>query len=118
MFSVCLRILRGKPIERGRGEQRVQPVRDAHAYGAFRLPGLRLQVAGDRMKRVIQPAQGMRQRLALLGQPDAAGGCNEKLRADHVLEALDLAAHRRLAGIGDLGRAVERLGLGHGEKDA
>src|SRR5450756_1806977 len=111
-------ILRGKLLERWRSKKRIQPIGDADAHGAFRLAGLRLQVAGDRMECVIQSAQGLRERLALLGQLDPTGGRYEKLRADHVLQPLDLSAYRRLAGVGDLGGAVERLRLGHGEKDA
>ena len=111
-------ILRGKSIESRRGKQRVQPVRDADAHGAFRLGSLRLQLACDRMERVIQPAQGLRERLSAAGQCDPARRRNEELRADHVLQALDLPAHPRLAGVGDLGGTVERLGLGDGEKDA
>ena len=60
-------------IERRRGKQRVQPVRDADTHGAFRFAGLRLQVAGDRIERMIEPAQGLRERLALLGQLDPRG---------------------------------------------
>src|ERR1041384_3973837 len=67
---------------------------------------------------MIQAAPRPRQRLSLLGQLDPARGRDEKLRADRVLQALDLAAHPRLAGVGNRGGAVERLGLGHGEKDA
>ena len=110
-------ILSGKLLEGRRGEHHVQPVGNADTHGAFCLVGLRLQVTGDRIKRVIQPAQGLRERLSLLGQLDPASGGNEKLGADHVLQPLDLPAYRRLAGVGDLGGAVERLGLGHGEKD-
>ena len=84
-MQLDFRILRGKLLERGRGKQRVQPVRDADAHGAFRLIGFRLQVAGDRIERVIQPAQGLGERLSAAGQCDPARCRNEKLRADHVL---------------------------------
>jgi hypothetical protein len=60
----------------------------------------------------------MRKRLSLLGELDPPGGRDEELRADHILQALDLPAYSRLAGVGEFGGAVERLGLGHGEKDA
>jgi len=59
-----------------------------------------------------------KKRLAAARQRDPARRRNEELRADHVLQPLDLPADRRLAGVGDLGGAVERLGLGDGEKDA
>src|SRR5580692_725745 len=63
-----LRIPSRKLIESGRSEQRVQTVRNADTDDAFGLAGLRLQVAGDRIERVIEPAQGLRERLSFWGQ--------------------------------------------------
>src|SRR5689334_8729278 len=67
---------------------------------------------------MVKPGQRARERLALLGELDATWGRDEKLRPDCILKPLDLTAHRRLAGVGDLRGAVERFGLGHGQKDA
>src|SRR5882757_1476720 len=70
------------------------------------------------MECVVEPRQGARERFSLLGEFDTSRGRDEKLRAHHVLETLDLPAYRRLARVGHLRGPVERLGLGHGQKDA
>jgi hypothetical protein len=71
--QLYLRKLLREIHQRRRREQRVESVGDADAHGPGRLAAFRLQVAGDRVQRVVEPRQRPRQRLSLMPAPDSAG---------------------------------------------
>ncbi len=93
-------------------------VRNADADDAFGIFGFRFQIARDRIERSVERHQRARQLFAARRQFDSEFCRDKELRADEVLQTLDLATDGGLAHAELFGGAVEGLRLGDLGEDA